>query len=215
MVKRVGKIALVQMPIAFPTLPPLGLALLKAGLERNGLDARVYHLNMRFAEQFDSRFYLQLSAFLAGPLAGEWIFSEALWGESAERDAAYVSSLRRQVDQRTVQGILRARNLVEPFLSKCLDEVPWEQYAIIGFTSIFQQHTASLALAKAIKQRWPHVRIVFGGANCEGPMAMPLLRNFSFVDAVFSGESDETLPMYAKGSQSNKLGRVDRLDAGS
>jgi ribosomal peptide maturation radical SAM protein 1 len=61
---------------------------------------------------------------------------------------------------------------------------------IVGITSVFQQHLASLALAKRIKVQRPDTFIVFGGANCEATMGLETVRQFPFVDAVVSGEGD-------------------------
>ncbi|MCM2255031.1 MAG: RiPP maturation radical SAM C-methyltransferase, partial [Vicinamibacteria bacterium] len=65
---------------------------------------------------------------------------------------------------------------------------------LVGFTSIFQQHVASLALARRLKQASPATFVVFGGANCEGPMGAETVRQFPFVDAVVSGEADLVFP---------------------
>jgi len=72
--------------------------------------------------------------------------------------------------------------------------VHWEEYAIVGFTSTFEQNIASLALAQRIKAAHPTIQIVFGGANWEGEMGLELHRQFPFVDYVCSGEADESFP---------------------
>jgi ribosomal peptide maturation radical SAM protein 1 len=77
-------------------------------------------------------------------------------------------------------------------LAHCLAAIPWSAYAIVGFTSTFEQNIASLALAQRIKQRHPEIAIVFGGANWEGEMGLALHRCFPFVDYVCSGEADES-----------------------
>ena len=64
----------------------------------------------------------------------------------------------------------------------------------MGFTSVFQQHVASLALARLIKQARPDIFVVLGGANCEGVMGAETVRQFPFVDAVVSGEGDQVFP---------------------
>lgn len=45
-------------------------------------------------------------------------------------------------------------------------------------------------LSEAIKKRWPEIPILFGGANCEGPMGLETVRQFTCVDYVVSGEAD-------------------------
>lgn len=88
----------------------------------------------------------------------------------------------------------RMRRHVEPFLGDCLDTVPWGDYTFVGFTSVFQQNIASLALAARVKRRHPDVTIAFGGANWEDTMGAALQAQFPFVDLAFSGEADLSFP---------------------
>ena len=88
----------------------------------------------------------------------------------------------------------RARNLSPAFIYECASELDLEQYDIVGFTSTFQQNLASLAMAKEIKRRAPHIITVFGGANFEGVMGVELHRQFPSVDIVCSGEADDIFP---------------------
>ncbi|MCX6690660.1 MAG: hypothetical protein NTW33_01085 [Methanoregula sp.] len=75
-----------------------------------------------------------------------------------------------------------------------MDNVDWSQYDWVGFSSSFEQHCASLALAKRIKSRFPDVRIIFGGSNCFGAMGDVLCRCFPFIDYVCTGEGDTAVP---------------------
>lgn len=86
------------------------------------------------------------------------------------------------------------RNMVQPFIDYCMETIPWENYALVGFTSTFEQNISSLALAKRIKKRYPRIKIVFGGGNWEGEMGEELHRVFPFIDYVCPGEADESFP---------------------
>jgi ribosomal peptide maturation radical SAM protein 1 len=90
-----------------------------------------------------------------------------------------------------------ARSVVPSFLAEVLEIADWNSYRIIGFSSTFQQHVASLALARLLRRTAPDAVIVFGGANCEGVMGSTLLRAFDFIDAVCSGEADLAFPQFA------------------
>ena len=59
----------------------------------------------------------------------------------------------------------------------------------------FAQNAASLALARRLRERYPHLTIVFGGANCEGEMGLQLHRSFSWIDFVCGGEADVSFPL--------------------
>ena len=76
------------------------------------------------------------------------------------------------------------------FVDWCAGQVAEARPRIVGVTSVFQQHLASLALAKRVKERLPGTFIVMGGANCEATMGVETVRQFSYVDAVVSGEAD-------------------------
>ena len=88
--------------------------------------------------------------------------------------------------------------MVPYFLDHCLATVPWSDYRVVGFTSTFEQNIASLALAKRIKQNYPKISIVFGGANWEAEMGHELHRKFPFVDYVCSGEAETSFPALAR-----------------
>jgi magnesium-protoporphyrin IX monomethyl ester (oxidative) cyclase len=61
----------------------------------------------------------------------------------------------------------------------------------VGCSSVFQQHCASLALLRRIRELSPDAVLLVGGANCEGEMGVETLRQFPWLDCVVSGEADE------------------------
>ena len=62
--------------------------------------------------------------------------------------------------------------------------------ALVGLTSVFQQHVAALAVARRLKARRPSLPVILGGANCDGSMGIETARRFPFLDGVVSGEAD-------------------------
>src|ERR1041385_4737862 len=192
------------MPFGPLFSPSIALSLLKSALTRDGIDSRIHYFTIRFAEQVGSRFYLNIAGGIRPSmtkLAGEWIFSAALSDMSKDEEESYVATvllrqppatsvtLRRPTRARVAE-ILRARDLARAFVDMCADEVLRDSPPIVGFTSVFQQQTASLALAKRIKQLRSETFIVFGGANVEGVMGAEAVRQFEFIDAAVSGEGD-------------------------
>jgi ribosomal peptide maturation radical SAM protein 1 len=187
--------------------PSLGLGLLRAQLERAGVAARSRYFTIAFAEIIGDRLYDQVAmtgTLSVRELAGEWLFSSALFDQTDADVDGYVDRiLRRREGHLTatppappalVDQLLRARARVGPFLDRCLDEVVAAAPRVLGFTSVFQQHVASLALARRVKAVRPDTVVVFGGANCEGVMGAETLRQFAWVDVVVSGEADELMP---------------------
>jgi ribosomal peptide maturation radical SAM protein 1 len=65
---------------------------------------------------------------------------------------------------------------------------------VVGFSSVFQQTVASIALARRIKEAFPHVRTVFGGSNFDDEMGLEHLRATPWIDYAVVGEGDVALP---------------------
>jgi ribosomal peptide maturation radical SAM protein 1 len=192
-------VGLVSMPFGPLFAPSIGLSLLKSALTREGLASHIHYFTVRFAELTGSRFYLGVANGFRPALrnlAGEWIFSAALFGPGDEEE--YVESIlklrsrnaRRGNSPALINAVLRARRLAADFVDSCAREVLATEPAIVGLTSVFQQQTASLALAKRIKALRPETFVLMGGANCEGVMGAELVRQFEFIDAALSGEGD-------------------------
>lgn len=199
-----SKVALVSMPFGPLLYPSIGLSLLKAALTREGIASRIHYFTINYAEIVGSRFYQGISSGMRPSLrhlAGEWMFNEALSGVDEANDRDYVEqnlsrkpgktgSSRRAMSGKTIDSLFKARAAIDSFLDSCTAKIVEESPRIVGFTSVFQQQTGSLALAMRIKKALPDCFIVIGGANCEGVMGAETLRQFPFVDATVSGEGD-------------------------
>jgi len=205
-----SEVVLVNMPFTILSAPSIALGLLQAGLTRAGITSRSLNLHLRFAELIGQDTYIYLED-ITHPehLAREWIFSESLFQHPKNKD---FDGYRREVlstttvddpEQRIyteaclsklVPALLKARARVEDFLDQCLETVLAHQPRVVGFTSMFEQHTASLSLAKRIKSRRPDCYIIFGGSNCEGLMGIETFRQFDFIDVLVSGEGDLVFP---------------------
>ena len=131
---------------------------------------------------------------------------EALFGEDAGADARWerevllgracwgARELARPAPPSFVRSLRRARSLAGGFLDRCLAEVLAHRPQLVGFTSVFQQQVASLALAQRLKAASPGTVVVLGGANAEGVMGAETVRSFPFLDAAVSGEGDLVFP---------------------
>lgn len=76
---------------------------------------------------------------------------------------------------------------------------PWERYDLIGFTIDNDQLFTSLVLAKAIKKRFPHIRIVFGGVLAGDIFGESLLKHFDWIDYCIWGEGEIPLLELSRG----------------
>jgi len=188
------------MPFGPADLPYLGLGSLKAGLAQAGIKCDVRYFSLDFARRVDERFYISLAEDIWScmALAGEWVFAPALFGPQSVDPAHYLRWARGVAPvyftEEVMRRILEAQGQAEPFLEECLEGLDWGAYDVVGFSSSLQQHNASLALARLVKQRWPKVAIIFGGHNVQGVMGVELLRTFEFVDYACLGEGEMVLP---------------------
>jgi ribosomal peptide maturation radical SAM protein 1 len=193
------RVLLVSMPFGALERPALSLGLLQAHCGRLGIPCETRYLTFAFADRVGLDNYLWLCSddVPYTTFAGDWLFSEALYGRRPYADAAYIDEVLRRtyrLKESDLARLLRVREQVEPYLAHCMRTVPWSDYTLVGFTSVFQQNIASLALAARVKQAHPEITIAFGGANWEDAMGVALQEQFPFVDLAFSGEADESFP---------------------
>jgi ribosomal peptide maturation radical SAM protein 1 len=193
--------ALVTMPFVSVRRPSLQLGLLKAIAERGGFAADTFHLNLPFARAVGPELYETLCQH-RGRLIGDWIFSPAAFGAACPDPEGHLLERVAEELPRLLDGVedpagtlARIRSETVPaFLEAALDLADWGRYRVVGFTSTFQQNGASFALARLLKERHPHVAILFGGANFEGEMGVEYVRGLDFIDYAVTGEGDEAFP---------------------
>jgi ribosomal peptide maturation radical SAM protein 1 len=195
------RIILVQMPWAPLEVPSLALGILRTSADRAGHEALVRHANVDFTDWvvknldfgLDDYLFYSESSYFQG--VGDWVFSSGLHGYDAQRVDSFVTLLSRNgADAAQIAMTTQLHELVPGFVEELADEIAALDPDLVGFTTTFQQNTASLGVAKLLKERNPRLRIVFGGANCDGPQGSALHRNFQFVDFVVRGEGEAAFP---------------------
>jgi ribosomal peptide maturation radical SAM protein 1 len=196
-------VALVGMPFAPALRPSIQLALLAAIGEAHGFPVATFHLNLDFAHQIGldryEQFYEHRERFF-----GDWLFSIAAFGEAAPDAGAHLLDAFPPDVERLLTDLNLSRDRllalrdeeVPRYLDRMLEAIPWGRFRVVGFTSTFQQNAASFALARRIKQRYPHVCLLFGGANFEGEMGSELVRSIPCVDYAVIGEGDIAFPEF-------------------
>jgi len=189
------RVLLVCPPFAYVHHPSLAIGLLKAALNRRSIDCDALYLNISFARQVGLRHYQEVARSDPTLLLGDWVFAEQAFGPDPGHDRRYHELLAAAGGDPELARLLgRLRSRAAAFVDGSLSAVPWSRYRVVGFSTTFQQTTASLALAAEIKKRWPKTTIIFGGANCEGEMGTELHRRFPSIDLVCRGEADNLLP---------------------
>jgi ribosomal peptide maturation radical SAM protein 1 len=217
-------VVLVSMPFMDPRRPSIQLGLLKSLADGCGFPARTLHANLDFAARIGMDCY-ELLCQHRGPMVGEWLFSvEAFPDTAPDPDGRMIDDLAEGLshlgvsEEETREKILRIRNIDVPaYLDALAGSFPWQHVAVVGFTSTFQQNAASFALARRLKQLYPHIVTVFGGANFDSGMGPELVRAVDCVDVAVIGEGDQAFPRLltalADGTDLNAVpGIARRLD---
>jgi ribosomal peptide maturation radical SAM protein 1 len=194
-------VALVAMPFFPYHHPSIQIALLRSIALSGGYPADCFHLNIELARQIGPEVFNAVAK-ARGHLLGEWLFARLAFGDACpDSEDRFLQLVSPRDDRRlealavTSERLLEIRHHEVPrFLSRVLEEVPWGDYRVVGFSSTFQQNAASFALASAIKRRYPGVCTVFGGANFEIGMGQELARSIDCIDYAVIGEGDVTFP---------------------
>ena len=192
-------VAIISMPSLSARYPSFQLGLLKPTLEREGIPVQTFSLFMYFGAQIGWRINETL-ADVYPCMVGEWIWTKAAFGDFADNEAyidLYKPSLSSICEQAgcTIDDLRRIREEEAPaFIDFCIDSVDWSRFGLIGFSVVFQQTLASIALARALKKRHPSIPIIMGGASFEDDIAEEVMRGCPEVDYVHCGDAEESFP---------------------
>jgi len=205
-----AQVALVNMPFSFSKYPSIQLGTLSALLKSKAIPVDCHHLNVRFAHKIGVPLYEMICEKRA--LFGEWLFSYLLFRDNPKR-AEYPRMFKpvfEQIARESGHPMSffedMASRTAPQFLTWAMTAIDWGQYKIVGFTSTFDQNVASLTMAKLIKDLYPTVTIVFGGANFDGEMGLEHFRAFPWIDHVVIGEGEDTFPALVASVLSGKAG---------
>lgn len=206
MLSRRTDLVLARMPYGEIGQPSLALGLLKSCAERQGLSCQVIPANLWFAEQIGPALHDLLFQSYSTTLVGEWTFSGVLFPGFEPADRAYLEKvvdifridgtpewryLRKRFPGLDMIEALRAvRQATTDFVEHVATSILAHNPRVVGVSSTFQQHCASLALLRRIKDLRPEVVTMIGGANCEERMGALTFQRFPFLDFVASGEAD-------------------------
>ncbi len=198
------RVALVNMPFASSRRPSIQLGLLQAILTGYGIPATSIYFNVDFGARIGWEKYESL-CHSRDILLGEWLFARAAFAEDAidpqpflEHHVAEIEAVCTDLGC-DIDHLLRLReSLLPAFIDDCIEQVEWSRFSVVGFSSIFEQNCAALALARRLKARFPGIITVFGGANFEDEMGLEYIRALPWIDYGVIGEGDEVFPEFVK-----------------
>lgn len=218
-------VAFVLMPFHSVHRPSYALSILKEQVIKNEHNCEIFYLNILYSKMLKDYFgsleyYTFISEINTEEMLGEVIFSNYVEHKLSEED--YVEYFRVIKDYKSIfdfHSIKLNKNngpaivqkyveVADDFLEKCM-EVDWGQFDVIGFSVTFQQLMASLALAKRIKEKYPEIKIAFGGNTVHHEMGLAAIKRYNdIIDVVFLGEGEEAWPYYL-----NNVNKYDNLPA--
>jgi ribosomal peptide maturation radical SAM protein 1 len=205
------KITLIQMPFGSLAQPALGLLQLQAVVKQrfgNRCDTEIIYISHDFATYLGMGLYTRItyadSNLRFGPMSGlgDWFFRHVAFPELPDNTDEYRERFFSGADATgfvDIEAVLKPRPHVLTLLEAMIHKYDLLSADLIGFTSMFMQNTACIALARLLKQRAHAPRIVIGGPNCEGLMGQALADNVQYYDAVFSGPGLKSFPDYVHG----------------
>jgi magnesium-protoporphyrin IX monomethyl ester (oxidative) cyclase len=194
------------MPFAAVEHPSLALSLLQATLAHARIPSTIHHANLDFAADAGLDLYRlpDLAPFVF--LLGDWVFARAAFPGFHPRDTAYLRRVSARIlgqardlaepdaGRRLRRLLLTMRSKTADFTDRIARRILETRPRLVGCSSSFQQHTASLALLRRIRELAPDVVTVLGGPNCEAEMGLAVARACPWVDIVFSGDADLAFP---------------------
>jgi ribosomal peptide maturation radical SAM protein 1 len=210
--QRAIDVELVSMPWTSLNEPSLGLGILSAVLAEAGLSATVRHLNLQLLRYLRPATYRALAESFA---LNDFLFSGVPDPTSTTRQRGWLHTkasglvtsgqLARapgggspSVDEVTVTLLdLRAR-VIPAWLEEQADLLARSPAPLVGFTCMFDQTIASVALAQLVKQRCPEKLVALGGYAVREPTASAVLRAFGWVDVVCTGEGEPVIVPLAR-----------------
>jgi len=194
-------VLLIQPPFGSIDMPSVGLSTLNAVLKHSHISSKIIYGNMIYARFIDHKtpsLYHRMGLVQSTSLAGEWVFASEAFQSRVHKQQEYV---KNYLDPSVVVPMLgekisfdelkEAKSKVQEFINQLVQVILTSQPVIVGFSSLFQQTCASIAIAKALKEKDSKIVTVMGGGNCLEPMSNAIKEvTKGVIDYIFEGEAE-------------------------
>lgn len=214
------RIVLINMPFARLSMPSIALTQLSSLLHQkfgNSVEIKILYLNLDFQAYLEDISLYDHShsstAFMTG--IGEWFFRQSAFPDAEDNTETYFDRYYATQDrdtQETWHRLLQKRQGINDFIDRMIDSHKLLDVDLVGFTALFSQTTASIAMARRIKERNPDVHTVIGGPPCDAVMGMTLAENVSSFDAVFSGPALISFPDFVDHISRGETAACDKIN---
>lgn len=202
---RPADVVLVCMPYSSIECPSAGLGLLQGELKRGGVNSQVVHADLLFADRIGINAYRVLNIGHRYDMIGEWTFAKAAFpgfdpdnGHHLRHLAGYFRRYYgrgspQHTEDRLVERFHAIRTAAGAFVDDLARAILAKGPRVVGCSSSFEQHLPSLALLRRVRELDAGVVTLLGGANCEDVMGLAAVREFPWLDVIFSGEADAVI----------------------
>ena len=196
------EILLVSMPWRETNLPNAGLGLLKAVLNEAGHRAEVLDANL-IVEAELGPVYHELAQYTISEVAfTPLVFDHYPAARAGELLAEHVRRMtqKRPGETGSPEGKDALSDLarglpgrLDTVVDQLIAAVDWGSYDVIGMSTTFNQTMASAVLARRLRERFPQLLLIVGGAACDGPMGRAMLEIFPWYDATCVGRAEASI----------------------
>ncbi len=205
-------VVLVVPPFREMDKPTLGVSILASACKACNLKVKVFYADLALAkilgyaqcEKLASRSELSQSVFRWFALKGELkpenprVFFERLLEIHAE-EVDFRNPKMTNADGRiSVDDLICCLERIPEYLDFVCDRILAWSPALVGFSCLFSQSLAAIAIAGRLKQLSPDLLLVLGGAVATAPMGGAFRKLTPSFDFVFSGESENEFPQFAR-----------------
>jgi ribosomal peptide maturation radical SAM protein 1 len=198
------KVIILVPPFADPASPVLGASLLLSECLKENIKCQVLYTNLIFTAMVGYDIYKKIS------YSNRFLIGDALFAPYAfninKNDLVNVLFTSKDLvnvfgcktEELSLEEYLKCDRLIPDFLDLVVNIVCNEKPAILGISSVFEQNSSSVAIAKYIKKSIDRAILVVGGSNVSHPMGKALLEIAPMIDYCFSGEADVEFPLFCK-----------------
>lgn len=212
-------VLLLSMPFAGLAIPSIQLPILAGYLEERGITVHTKHLYLQAASIYGMKPYIALISPPNDSYTAQMGFSKYLFPDYWEKT---LNIFRKYFEQHIAQTEpLHTQYPFDRFVQntdkvyqEILHQIEWHDYDLIGFTLNYGQLLPSLAIAKAVKNRFPEKQIILGGSRTMELLGINILNAFPYIDFAVSGEGEEALFKLANGDQPASIPRLIYHDNG-
>lgn len=187
--ERQENLLLISMPFSILDVPSIQLGTLYSYLNNKGIPVDVEHAYLRCAEILGPELYRLITY----SMRDEILYPYFLYPANFQRYKSEIKNYFNDLVKYRPISLETVLDRLNSFNEELLTRLDFSKYSLIGFSVTYDQLKSSLFLSRKIKQRYPNILIVFGGAYCNGDLGISLLKTFAEIDFIVSGEGEETL----------------------